>query len=316
MTEPEPEELATINGCEHYFCFECIEKWADRENTCPLCKARFGKIERVHKPKRQKGVKTPKSSVKVKDKSQRMELTSSLALEGLFGELGRSGIAFESFFARLGSTHFNTHIARIVVGGPGMRSVAGSNPTSSASAGPSTRSTSRSPSARSSSESAARASSGRSFADVIFGDEGDESDEDDDGFSGFVNSIRSMDGMRSGSFSFSGLSGIPFPAPAPYRRPARSFATNSDQVNAGGSAETPLEIADSDDDEDDEEDDEVVVVGSRRTASRLATNSTPRMSSGPSISTLYHAPRRISGRMSTSGPASQRQRSSSPPPSP
>jgi hypothetical protein len=98
MTEPEPQELATINGCEHFFCFECIEKWADRENTCPLCKKRFSTINRVQKPKRQKG-KTPKSTVKVKTKSQRSELTSSsLALEGLFGELGRSGIAFESFF--------------------------------------------------------------------------------------------------------------------------------------------------------------------------------------------------------------------------
>lgn len=98
MTEPEPEERASINGCEHSFCFGCIEKWADRENTCPLCKKRFVKIERVHKPKRQKGVRTPKSTVKVKNKSQRSELTSSLALEGLFGELGRNGIAFESFF--------------------------------------------------------------------------------------------------------------------------------------------------------------------------------------------------------------------------
>jgi len=101
MTEPETEELAKINGCDHYFCFECIEKWADRENTCPLCKKRFVKIERVHKPKRQKGVQTPKNTVKVKNKSQRSELTSSLALEGLFGELRGSGIAFESFFGEL-----------------------------------------------------------------------------------------------------------------------------------------------------------------------------------------------------------------------
>lgn len=92
MTEPEPQEVAFINGCEHSFCFGCIEKWADRENTCPLCKARFTKIERRQKTKR------GKSTVKVKEKSQRSEFTSSIALEGLFGELGRSGIAFESFF--------------------------------------------------------------------------------------------------------------------------------------------------------------------------------------------------------------------------
>ena len=92
MTEPEPQEVAFINGCEHSFCFGCIEKWSDRENTCPLCKTRFTKIERSQKTKR------GKSTVKVKEKSQRSEFTSSIALEGLFGELGRSGIAFESFF--------------------------------------------------------------------------------------------------------------------------------------------------------------------------------------------------------------------------
>ena len=101
MEEPEPGDLATINGCDHLFCFGCIEKWADRENSCPLCKKRFVKIERVHKPKRQKGVRAPKTSVKVKNKSQRSEMTHSLALEGLFGDLSRSGIAFESFFGEL-----------------------------------------------------------------------------------------------------------------------------------------------------------------------------------------------------------------------
>lgn len=98
MTDPELEDLATINGCDHHFCFGCIEKWADRENTCPLCKTRFVKIDRVHKPKRQKGGRAPKTSVKVKNKSQRSEMTHGLALESLFGEMSRSGIAIESFF--------------------------------------------------------------------------------------------------------------------------------------------------------------------------------------------------------------------------
>jgi len=46
---PALPELSSLNGCGHTFCFDCIEKWAERENTCPLCKVRFTKINRVHK---------------------------------------------------------------------------------------------------------------------------------------------------------------------------------------------------------------------------------------------------------------------------
>ena len=43
-------ELSKIDSCHHPFCFGCIEKWADMENTCPLCKTRFYTIEKVHPP--------------------------------------------------------------------------------------------------------------------------------------------------------------------------------------------------------------------------------------------------------------------------
>jgi len=45
---PTEEELSTINGCDHPYCFTCIETWSNRENTCPLCKTRFTKIEKVN----------------------------------------------------------------------------------------------------------------------------------------------------------------------------------------------------------------------------------------------------------------------------
>lgn len=40
------KQQARIDGCNHdQFCFPCIERWATtRENTCPLCKARFTTI--------------------------------------------------------------------------------------------------------------------------------------------------------------------------------------------------------------------------------------------------------------------------------
>ena len=59
MCEVKSDDLAGISGCDHHFCFGCIEKWAERENTCPLCKNRFNKIDRINK-KRKKGQKNTK----------------------------------------------------------------------------------------------------------------------------------------------------------------------------------------------------------------------------------------------------------------
>eukprot|EP00818_Percolomonas_sp_WS_P001410 CAMPEP_0117455002 /NCGR_PEP_ID=MMETSP0759-20121206/11120_1 /TAXON_ID=63605 /ORGANISM="Percolomonas cosmopolitus, Strain WS" /LENGTH=308 /DNA_ID=CAMNT_0005248263 /DNA_START=744 /DNA_END=1671 /DNA_ORIENTATION=+ len=30
--------------CDHFFCFECIQKWSQKANTCPLCVRRFNSI--------------------------------------------------------------------------------------------------------------------------------------------------------------------------------------------------------------------------------------------------------------------------------
>jgi len=82
MCDVEPSDLAMINGCDHRFCFGCIEKWSERENKCPLCKARFTKIDRINK-KRKKGTKNTK---KVKQRDQRSDLAPGAALEGLIGK--------------------------------------------------------------------------------------------------------------------------------------------------------------------------------------------------------------------------------------
>lgn len=34
-----------ITPCNHRFHVECIKKWADMQNKCPLCKARFTKFK-------------------------------------------------------------------------------------------------------------------------------------------------------------------------------------------------------------------------------------------------------------------------------
>lgn len=38
------EPMATLSNCVHEFCTHCIMKWADTENSCPLCKQRFTSI--------------------------------------------------------------------------------------------------------------------------------------------------------------------------------------------------------------------------------------------------------------------------------
>ena len=38
------DDLGEINSCKHRFCFECINKWREIENSCPCCKLRFTTI--------------------------------------------------------------------------------------------------------------------------------------------------------------------------------------------------------------------------------------------------------------------------------
>lgn len=107
MCDVEPNDLAGINGCEHQFCFGCIEKWAERENTCPLCKVRFTKIDRKHK-KKKKGQKNTK---KVKQRDQRSDLVSGTALEGLLANFASTHSAPSNltrlFLPGFGSFDFN-----------------------------------------------------------------------------------------------------------------------------------------------------------------------------------------------------------------
>ena len=42
-----PNKIANIDTCKHEFCLDCIVKWSKVSNTCPLCQARFEKIEKT-----------------------------------------------------------------------------------------------------------------------------------------------------------------------------------------------------------------------------------------------------------------------------
>jgi hypothetical protein len=42
-----PSIRGKIQSCDHVFCFECIKKWSEHENSCPLCKKRFRQIDKI-----------------------------------------------------------------------------------------------------------------------------------------------------------------------------------------------------------------------------------------------------------------------------
>jgi len=94
LEEPTKPEVSKLDMCNHVYCFICIEKWAERENTCPLCKTRFHKIERFHKVSKprgrrgiaQKGSPVPLKNVKkVKNRDQRSDYNRSAQWQGLLG---------------------------------------------------------------------------------------------------------------------------------------------------------------------------------------------------------------------------------------
>lgn len=103
-------DLAKIDGCEHRYCFTCIEKWAERENTCPQCKARFLKIERVHKVKKQKNEPNEVENVKeVNNRDQRSDLRSHhLNLQDFFESFEQHALqGFNIVFSNGGPPNFD-----------------------------------------------------------------------------------------------------------------------------------------------------------------------------------------------------------------
>jgi hypothetical protein len=261
MCPPEESEEATISGCDHVFCFDCIGKWADRENTCPLCKSRFTSINRVHKVKRKKGEKRIPNSRRVRARDQRADLLSGPAIEAMLASI-----------AAAGGPGGNSRIGRFFLAlsaGP-RRAPPGAPPVAAAAAA-----------AAAPSRSRGSRFSARSIViddddalDLVFAADDGEDDDDDLPMIDFGIEAARLFGYRrprhlgsSGSSGFgtrsaggpptapnydallrtahrSGPGGFFPPAPAP-----RTFATNSSEQNAGTSS-NPLEIDLSDDDDD------------------------------------------------------------------
>ena len=66
---------ATPNGCEHPFCVGCLERWAAKKNSCPVCRGVFVKYKVHGKRKRVCGVTDLRKSIrKEKERTKRIQL--------------------------------------------------------------------------------------------------------------------------------------------------------------------------------------------------------------------------------------------------
>lgn len=275
MCDPDEGELSTIDSCDHNFCFECIEKWSERENTCPLCKIRFNRITRVDKTKKKKGQKGTK---KVKQRDQRADLNPGNALEGLLGEFllclfttkricHTLTFLYERAAGLNANSGFSSSIARLIFSGLGPAAGGGvidfGIGASNIPAGM----------ARRTPRQVRYRNPPTQIEDALFSDNDDGSDDDQTGYADFVTNMRRMNQQR-GAAVFGAYPMMPT-APALGRRTpgrsatfaaaiaasaplmTRSYATNAHVANVGGTADNALEI------EDDSDEDEVEVIDVR-----------------------------------------------------
>jgi len=225
---PTQENEARVDNCEHIFCFTCIEKWSERENTCPLCKSRFGRIERVHKQvkKRKKGESKQrvKNSKKVKNRDQRSEVS--------FGTAQIQNILLRLNRARAGA--IQDDVERYFVAG-GARGFARTE--------------------------AAQRFNFPAMQRGMFAPMSMQLEFGHDPFDVFIDGDRAMSvEPRFVTFPLNHASNNSDRAAGADRQ--RSYATNTNVANAGSTVDVPLEIADSDDD------DTVEVLNVRRSSRR------------------------------------------------
>mmetsp|Transcript_29283 Transcript_29283/g.68832 ORF Transcript_29283/g.68832 Transcript_29283/m.68832 type:complete len:392 (-) Transcript_29283:1645-2820(-) len=204
MCDVEPNDLASINGCDHQFCFGCIEKWSERENSCPLCKIRFTKIDRVNKKKK----KGTRNSKKVKQRDQRTEVAPGATLEGLLANLHR------------GSGLVGSGLARIIFGGIEIGGISGGLGPVGGVTGP---------------------QRGRpTFSTMSPSD--DDSEDDDSPMAALMRALHG--GPGAPGFRMSTTVVRPMTVTARFTTSSRSYARNVHDSTAGNGAENPLEIDD------------------------------------------------------------------------
>eukprot|EP00542_Grammatophora_oceanica_P019560 CAMPEP_0194039676 /NCGR_PEP_ID=MMETSP0009_2-20130614/11784_1 /TAXON_ID=210454 /ORGANISM="Grammatophora oceanica, Strain CCMP 410" /LENGTH=280 /DNA_ID=CAMNT_0038682589 /DNA_START=54 /DNA_END=896 /DNA_ORIENTATION=+ len=99
------DAVASIDSCSHRFCYDCIGNWADRENTCPLCKTRFTKITKLSRDGGDGGVDVEETQRDVEARDQN-ELAPGEELR--LGEAMASLIG--TMFARVEGVNGNMYV--------------------------------------------------------------------------------------------------------------------------------------------------------------------------------------------------------------
>jgi hypothetical protein len=93
-----PKVRGKINSCDHRYCYCCIKRWSEETNTCPQCKKRFTKLERVpaaddaSAPKGKKPKRKKKDVITIKKKD--IQSSSDHQLSGILARV------FEHFALR------------------------------------------------------------------------------------------------------------------------------------------------------------------------------------------------------------------------
>ncbi|CAG9333578.1 unnamed protein product [Blepharisma stoltei] len=64
-----------LDTCQHTYCYDCIMRWSEIENTCPVCKNRFSFVSLIPHRLNYRFSRKRKSQVKIKDANQHMNYT-------------------------------------------------------------------------------------------------------------------------------------------------------------------------------------------------------------------------------------------------
>lgn len=269
---PSSKELAKIDGCDHSYCFSCIEQWAARENTCPQCKSRFKEIRKV---------RVSSGTVKkVKDRDQRSDFRQHLHIQSLFAHMeahieanglnflltaGGGGNAFlrdaraarnsaPTFASALASQRFSSFLLQSAPQGTSAATNTNGNATRILDLPRRTRLARRGTSRSSTNDGGRFRMLGSRNLDINFGALGNRTTSNRSSPLEAINEIPVPRDVVSSSVSSSAFDydflerSNPFLEPG-LRAGPRSFAVNAHQEGAGFSADTALEILDDSDDD-------------------------------------------------------------------
>lgn len=59
-----------LDSCDHEFCATCIERWAQTQNTCPICIKRFYSLKKMYQRVVYSTTKVSQTEVKIVNKDQ------------------------------------------------------------------------------------------------------------------------------------------------------------------------------------------------------------------------------------------------------